>query len=123
MAKPSASKSQAVREVFPKPKPGVERFSGGIIRRWRVFQWQNPGVGGFLVFAEDKPVASADKTYVVSADETPVVSADKTSAAAADKTSVVSQDIPKALWTQGRPLRGRPCVDTVSYTHLRAHET
>ena len=39
------------------------------------------------------------------------MSADKTSAAAADKTSVVSQDIPKALWTQGRPLRGRPCVD------------
>ena len=66
---------------------------------------------GLLVFAEDKPVVSADKTSVVSAGKTSVVSADETSAATADKTSVVSQDIPKALWTQGRPLRGRPCVD------------
>ena len=47
----------------------------------------------------------------VSADKTSVVSADKTSVVSADKTSVVSQDIPQALWTQGRPLRGRPCVD------------
>ena len=47
----------------------------------------------------------------MSADKTSVVSADKTSVVSADKTSVVSQDIPQALWTQGRPLRGRPCVD------------
>ena len=53
---------------------------------------------------------SADKTSVVSADKTSVVSADKTSVVSADKTSVVSQDIVQALPTQGRPLRGRPCV-------------
>ena len=64
-----------------------------------------------LSFAEGKPVVSADRTSVVSAGKTSVVSADKTSAVASDKTSVFSQDIPKALWTQGRPLRGRPCVD------------
>ena len=29
----------------------------------------------------------------------------------ADKTSVVSRGIPQALWTQGRPLRRRPCVE------------
>ena len=66
---------------------------------------------GNLVFAEDRPVVSADKTSVVSACKTAVVAADTTSAAAADKTSVVSQDICKVLWTQGWPLRGRPCVD------------
>ena len=44
---------------------------------------------------------SADKTSVVSADKTPVVSAD------------ISQDIPQALWTEGRPLRGRPSVQNV----------
>ena len=65
---------------------------------------------GNLVFAVDKPVVSADKTSVVSAGKMSVVSADKTSAAAADKTFVVSQDIHKALWTHGRPLRDRPCV-------------
>ena len=47
---------------------------------------------------------SAEKTSVDN------VSADKTSVVSADKTSVVSQDIPQALATQGRPLRGRPCV-------------
>ena len=58
---------------------------------------------------------SADKTSVVSADKTSVVSADKTSVVSADKTSVVSadisQDIPQAVSRQGRPLRGRPCVE------------
>ena len=105
----SASRSEAVRGVFPKPKPGVERFSGGRIRRWRVFQWQNPGVGGFLVFAEDKPVVSADKTSVVSAGKTSVVSADKTSVVSADKTSVVSQDIPVLWRTQGAAFGGPLC--------------
>ena len=38
--KASAPKSAAVTEVFPKPTPGVERFSGGRIRGWRVFRWQ-----------------------------------------------------------------------------------
>ena len=57
------------------------------------------------MFAEDKPVVSADKTSVVSADKTSVVSADKTSAVSADKTSVVSQDIPMGL--RRRPQRGR----------------
>ena len=52
-------------------------------------------------------LVSADKTSVVSADKTSVVSADKTSVVSAD----ISQDIPQALWTQGRPLRGRLCVD------------
>ena len=53
------------------------------------------------MFAEDKPVVSADKTCVVSADKTSVVSADKTSVASADEKSVVCQDIPMVLWTQG----------------------
>ena len=62
------------------------------------------------MFAEDKPVASVDKTSVVSAGKTSVVSADNTSAAAADKTSAVSQDIPTSLSTQGRLRSGRHCV-------------
>ena len=37
------------------------------------------------------------------------VSADKTSVVQAD----ISQDIPQALWTEGRPLRGRPSVQNV----------
>ena len=113
VSKASASKSQAVRKVFPKPKPGVKRFSGGRIRRWRIFQWQNPGVGGFLVFAEDKPVVSADKTSVGSADETSGVSADKTSAAAAAKTPAVSQDISRALWTMRWECFGRPQMSSL----------
>ena len=52
-------------------------------------------------------------TSVVSADKTSVVSAVKTSVVSKNKTSVVSQDIPQALPTQGRPLRGRPCVENV----------
>ena len=64
---------------------------------------------GICVFAEDKPVVSADKTSVVPAGKTSVVSADKTSAAAADKTSVVSQDIPFLLTTQGAAEGGPLC--------------
>ena len=45
----SASRSEAVREAFPKPKPGVERFSGVRIRRWRVFHWQNLALESFPV--------------------------------------------------------------------------
>ena len=54
---------------------------------------------------------SADKTSAVFAGKSSVVSAAEPSAAAADKASVVSQDIPKALWKQGRSLRGPSCVD------------
>ena len=57
-----------------------------------------------------KPGLSAGKTCVVSAGKTSVVSAAKTSVVSADKRSAVCQDIPWALRTQGRPLRGRPCV-------------
>ena len=49
-------------------------------------------------------------TCVVSAGKTSVVSAAKTSVVSAGKRSAVCQDIPWALRTQGRPLRGRPCV-------------
>ena len=51
--------------------------------------------------AEDCKDVSADKTFVVSAAKTSVVSAD------------ISQDIPQAFSRQGRPLRGRPCVENV----------
>ena len=59
--------------------------------------------------AEDCKDVSADKTSVVSAAKTSVVSADKTSVVSAD----ISQDIPQAFSRQGRPLRGRPCVENV----------
>ena len=47
---------------------------------------------------------------MLSAGKTSVVSAAKTAVVSADKRSAVCQDIPWALRTQGRPLRGRPCV-------------
>ena len=74
---------------------------------------------GFLVFAEDKAVVSADKTSVVSAGKTSVVSADKTSVVSADKTSVVSQDIPFLLTTWGR--RRRPPVFSIALDVLGDH--
>ena len=61
------------------------------------------------MFAEDKPVVSADKISVASADETSVVSADKTSVVSADKTSAVSQDIPVLWRTQGAAFGGPLC--------------
>ena len=62
-AKASASKSAAVREILPKPKPGVERFSGGRIRRWRVFQWQNLALEGFPAAKPGAGWFSRAKTY------------------------------------------------------------
>ena len=46
----------------------------------------------------------------MSAGKTSVVSAAKTSVVSAGKRSAVCQDIPWALQTQGRPLRGCPWV-------------
>ena len=73
---------------------------------------------------------SADMTSVVSADKTPVVSADKTSV-----VSLCQQTSPKTSPRHSQHRGGRFAAapvggmlggmswETVSYTHLRAHET
>ena len=84
------------------------------------YQIHKSRIGGFskilafqepVVCAEDKPAVSAEEKPVEFAEEKPVVSAEDKPVVSADKKSAVCQDIPQALWTQGRPLRGRPCVD------------